>query len=248
MFFEREDFSATVLHAGEMCWEAGRHRVRPRPFHALALRLRGEGHFRFSEGKTLDTRCGEVLFLPAGCGYDVEYSAGEIAVFHFSAALTQPAPAVFRAESGGLTPLFSEAARVFAARQAGYRQKTTALFYEILFRLCRAADREENEHPGFAKAVARLTARRSDPTLRISEVCRQAYISESVFRRLFAARYGQSPVEYLTSLRLSDAESCLLLDGMTVGEAAESAGFSDPKYLCRLMKKKRGYSPRSLKK
>lgn len=66
-------------------------------------------------------------------------------------------------------------------------------------------------------------------------------MSESYFRKLFAAATGTSPVDYRNSLRLSEAKR-LYHSGKTMSEIAEELGFYDESYLAKLYKKKYGCS------
>ena len=72
-------------------------------------------------------------------------------------------------------------------------------------------------------------------------------MSESTLRRRFFARFGMSPVDYIIELRLDYARDEIVVSGCSVAEAAERAGFSEPKYFSRLMKSRRGVSPSELR-
>lgn len=66
-------------------------------------------------------------------------------------------------------------------------------------------------------------------------------MSESYFRKLFAAATGMSPVDYRNSLRLSEAKR-LYRAGKTMSEIAEELSFYDESYLAKLYRKKYGVS------
>ena len=56
---------------------------------------------------------------------------------------------------------------------------------------------------------------------------------------------GQTPLEYLTHLRMKTAERMLTLwaDGYTIAEVAEMCGFDNALYFSRIFKKYHGCSP-----
>ena len=64
MFFEKADFAANLVTVGRMRWDSRKIAVRARPFHALSLRLVGEGVI-VMDGERSELHAGEVLFVPA---------------------------------------------------------------------------------------------------------------------------------------------------------------------------------------
>jgi AraC-like DNA-binding protein len=61
--------------------------------------------------------------------------------------------------------------------------------------------------------------------------------------KLFRRNLGVSPVDYLHSLRFSEARSLMTDGGRNISEAAYEAGFSDANYFSRLFRKKHGAPP-----
>ena len=98
----------------------------------------------------------------------------------------------------------------------------------------------------FTQAVRGLHEGFCRSQLRIGAVCKQAAISETVFRELFRKHYGKTPVEYVTELRLEYARG-LIAEGIPVETAALESGFSDAKYFARVVRRKMGCTPRQLK-
>lgn len=72
-------------------------------------------------------------------------------------------------------------------------------------------------------------------------------ISESVFRRLFFACKGMSPVDYRNRLRVKKASELLQSGSFTVAEAAEQVGINDLKYFGKLFKRYAAVTPRTIK-
>ena len=75
-----------------------------------------------------------------------------------------------------------------------------------------------------------------------AEICG---MSETYFYRCFRKWSGVSPIEYRNTLRLSNAESMLRCTDMRINEIAETVGFDDPFYFCKIFSRKYGASPRS---
>ncbi|MDD3260714.1 MAG: AraC family transcriptional regulator [Oscillospiraceae bacterium] len=77
----------------------------------------------------------------------------------------------------------------------------------------------------------------------IEKIAQSAGVSRSHLYRLFIAYVNMPPNEYLTRYRISKAASFLSDGGLTVGEAAYSAGFADQLYFSRVFKKYMGVPP-----
>lgn len=243
MFFEKADFAANLVTVGRMRWDSRKIAVRARPYHALSLRLVGEGVI-VMDGERSELHAGEVLFVPANKEYEADYSATEISVFHFTAAIDESDahPAVFRG-SERIAELFSGAVTAFSVKEPGYKMQATARLYDVLSCLGRAADSDA----ALVHATSYIGENFRDPELKIEDVCKAVGLSESTLRRRFFARFGMSPVDYIIELRLDYARDEIVVSGCSVAEAAERAGFSEPKYFSRLMKIRRGVSPSELR-
>lgn len=80
----------------------------------------------------------------------------------------------------------------------------------------------------------------------IAHIAQSAGVSRSHLYRLFMTYINMPPNEYLTRYRINKAASFLREGGLTVGEAAYSAGFSDQLYFSRVFKKYMGIPPSQL--
>lgn len=88
-----------------------------------------------------------------------------------------------------------------------------------------------------------------DTHLTISDLARQAGLSEGHFRRLFQRYTGLAPKAYIQQLRLRKARLLLQTNPqLTVKEAANMTGFNDPHYLHAVFKATYGMSPGDCRK
>ena len=78
------------------------------------------------------------------------------------------------------------------------------------------------------------------PLDRAAAIC---YISRDRFNHVFKEATGFSPNVYLTKLRVERAKQLLRDEGMNVRECAESVGYRDTNYFCRVFRKENGISP-----
>ena len=80
------------------------------------------------------------------------------------------------------------------------------------------------------------------------EMAERLCVSESTLQRLFRARTGFSPHDYLMRLRLKKAATLLLESELTVGEVANETGFADSNYFCRRFRSYAAASPLEFRK
>ena len=77
----------------------------------------------------------------------------------------------------------------------------------------------------------------------IDDIAKAVGVSRSHLYRVFMSNVGQSPIDYLTSYRISEA--CFLLKNsqLSIAEIAVSVGFFDQFYFSRVFKKAKGVPP-----
>ena len=88
----------------------------------------------------------------------------------------------------------------------------------------------------------------SEPGLKVEEIAGAVSVSQVHLRRVFRAAAGETPVGYMTRLRLERARNMLIHSNFSVSEVALSVGFSDPFYFSRLFREAYGLSPGAYKK
>ncbi len=248
MFFESGEFTARIFAIDRVSWEAWHRYVRPRPFGALVLRVRGQGSFSFDGGKRLQSTEGDVMYVPHGVGYDADHTDGEIIAIHFWESGTIGSAENYTPCNGcTLMELFCAAEQTFSDGSIAARMEANAMFYRILSALCERDGQREIENPAFLHALSLLLEGYADADISIASVCTRAGISESAFRRNFYVRYGKSPVKYLTEIRLRAAQRRLANGTETVEAVALSCGFRDVKYFSRVVKHCLGCTPTELR-
>ena len=80
-------------------------------------------------------------------------------------------------------------------------------------------------------------------SINIDDIAANVGISRSHLYRLFMEHFSLPPNEYLIRYRISKAAQMLEGGGVTVSEAAFSAGFADQLYFSRVFKKYKGVPP-----
>ena len=122
---------------------------------------------------------------------------------------------------------------------------------ELVVRMLRAearrllleeSDRRAARH-GLA-AAAELAKRRLGDPLRVADLARAACMSEPAFYRAFQNEFGETPLSYLTRLRMDRAERLLRHPARTVTDVALSVGFSSVSHFIRLFRDHAGQTPK----
>ena len=234
-----------LLLAGRFSWQPRKLSVEARPYSALAFRLRGGGSLCCG-GKIYILQPGEVLYMPQGLSYDHDYTETDLLLFHFVTSRNDSEPEIYKLKNPEeVARQFQKAIVLWEEKQPGYLAKCISILYKILGIL--AENEAASRLPAhFIQAVTLINENYHRNDLRICDICKQAAISQTVFRQLFHQHYGKTPVEYLTDLRIEQARN-LIAAGHSVETAALSSGFSDAKYFSRVIKQHFGCTPKQLK-
>lgn len=244
MLYDGDNRITEMINAERLCWAPGSFNVKPRKVCALAFRVKGSADM-ICAGKRLFIDAGDVLYMPQGLGYRVDYSETEMLAFHFVTMRDDPEPEVYRLQNrSAVHRLMLQAADIWAKKEPGYVNYCTGLFYQVLGELC-AQELQTQMPPHFQRTVNYIHQHFSE-SIEISELCKAVNISPTALRQNFKHYYGVTPTEYIRLLRLAYARN-LIAGGMPVEQAAQECGVPDPKYFARLVKQEYGCTPRQLK-
>lgn len=220
-----------------------------RPSHGLALHVGGEKCYRFSDGRALHVKKGDLIFLPEGANYIVQdIEAGECYAVNFKLLERETlSPFVFHTKSTGrYLDLFSDAERIFREMKAGYLIGVKARLYALIAMLTeeyRIGYLPQRTRARLSPALDRIHASYAEETVEIDALAALCGMKSSYFRRLFLRSLGVSPVKYINSLRLARAKQLLLESEYSVERIGEMAGFRNLCYFHRFFKKEVGMTP-----
>ena len=245
MFFELENHIEEIIGVDHIQWNKQHCTVMPRGYSALAFRITGSGIIKYNDSEIfVDTN--DVLYLPQNIGFSAEYSDTELIVIHFVTSKSDDTTEVFSFENTDkIYKLFLEALNIWNSKNIGYKILTISVLYKILGTIYKETQKH-NLPKNFINAVSIINSNYKSNDLSIEYICREAEISETYFRKLFAEHYKKTPVSYITELRLEYARN-LISGGMSIESATYESGFNDPKYFARTVKKHFGCTPRELK-
>ena len=211
------------------------------PFISLALRLRGKAELTVGSTRVCSTE-NHVTLLPQNTPYTALYEDNEMIFVHFSTdePLYTHMYDVELRHPETVCDLLCRMLTGWERQALGYRVEADALLMQVLV----ACARDERVVDGaYTAACALFRERCGDATLSVEEVAAAVRVSPSQLRRLFQARRGESPVRYLSDLRLSRAVQLLTGGDIAIAETAARCGFADARYFTRVFKQRYGVTP-----
>ena len=81
--------------------------------------------------------------------------------------------------------------------------------------------------------------------LSLDAIAREAGLSSYHFARLFTEAFGVAPHQYVIQARIERAKSLIIQNRLSLGEAAQHAGFADQSHFTRHFKRIVGVTPRA---
>ena len=93
------------------------------------------------------------------------------------------------------------------------------------------------------KVLAVMEKSFADPLFQVDDLCRDVAMSRTAFYNKLKAVTGKAPNDFIRIFRLERAAELLSSGELTVTEAADQVGFSDPKYFSSCFRRHFGVSP-----
>ena len=207
----------------------------------------GEGAFRFQDGITIAYRSGEVVAIPPKV---VHANSSEDGFTNIHLNLLEPSFA--NAEAFKVQDEDDSILRAFIEARAYYTSDKTKK--ELI--LASLGDLISSY-----MVVYLSNSEFSEPVVQIRDSILKNYVNSDYaldefigslpfhydyLRRLFKKEMGMSPLEYLTKLRMKNAEwllSTAWVNGCAISEISRMCGFSNALYFSRVFRKYYGCSP-----
>ncbi len=144
-----------------------------------------------------------------------------------------------------LIAFFHEMTAAWLLRGPCYRLKARAIFTLILERCYQIIYQGNYQHnvDKRIKMVLQYVIDHYAEPLSVEEMAKMTKYSTLYFGILFKRETGQTFRQYLTTIRINQAENMLSSGMFNVSEAASECGFSDISYFSKVFKKHRGIAP-----
>lgn len=138
----------------------------------------------------------------------------------------------------------------YQTKDEGWQTLFLSGFTELTVHLSRLYSKyqtEKKEIMNLANAVSYIENHFNEK-ITIELLASVAHYSARHFNRIFKETYGQTPIEYITSLRIANACKMLKNSDACLSEIALKSGFGDSNYFCRIFKKHTGITPNKFRK
>ncbi len=250
MFVNMENMKIkSVLHNAHKSFG----RIESRISGAFSVRISGTVKYTFADREFVVNE-GEMIFLPKGSTYEFEK------ISEGAAANTL---IVIEGEPEGLSPFFCSVkdfydidcilyrmADMWKFGSQSQRCQCLSVVYGLLAYISNADELTYPDKKKFSviqPAVSYLQKHIYDCELQIDTLHLLCGISHTYFRKIFVARFGTTPKNYVVSKRMSYAKNVIDSGAcITVKELAQMAGYKDPLYFGKTFKKHYGVSPANM--
>ena len=245
MFSDIENLKLISVSAGT---SAPGKRTYTRKRNAFIYRASGTVLYKFSD-TSITHNAGELIFIPEGITYDIEKPCENSYVsINFDAPLTDLKPALYQIGDFPETDyIFRHLSDLWNFGTSAEKLKCYSLFYNLLSYISSTENYEYTAKKKFeiiSPAVKYLKEHIFDCNLKYNTLYTLCGISNTYFRKIFAAKFGTTPQQYIINRRISQAKHLIESgDFLTISEVAAAVGYSDPLYFSRTFKKKYGVSP-----
>lgn len=227
---------------------SSKHVHKARPYHGLVINDYSlVRDYYFSDGKIMHTKEASIFYLPKGSSYFVKtLSLGGCYAINFDADISDEPFAAVSQGIDNVLKSFGVAAEEWKSKSPLRNAATLKAIYDAVYFILSAEQRRYMPSAQSAILEPALRLLENDFTsnnLKISELAAACGISEVYFRRLFTAKFGTAPKEYVVRKRIEYAKSLLSSNQFTVSEVAFLCGYAEPCHFSREFAKHTGKSP-----
>ena len=205
--------------------------------------------------KRIEVGEGEALFFPPGVEQNYVFLREDNSInkwVHFGGKLASPL------ESGGARKIafpnvkdLENALDGLVRAYDGIGEQREALktaYLRVIVALLRDAEsrtgKEATKYPHRISVALNYIHINAYTKVDLDYAASLSYLSRDRFNHVFKEVTGFAPNEYVRKIRVERAKPLLRDEGMTVRECAESVGFDDVNYFCRVFKKETGVTPK----
>ena len=207
------------------------------------------GSITFVNGeKTYHTSVGDVYVIPPNTVHSGYNGENYRDTFIKGTGLGITEPTLIHDYDGSIKALFEMIKRAANEKEENYVNITNKL-YEALCEYIKKYVRTEVKYSFVIDIKNKIYENISNPDFQISEEVRKSGFNTDYFRRCFKEELGETPLEYMTRLRLEKAKKLLSQRSfISIERAAVECGFTDCFYFSKAFKKHIGISPRDFRK
>ena len=134
----------------------------------------------------------------------------------------------------------------------GYEEMLSYLFRELLMTMHRRMEENLPRFSGFTSQEIDLAkeyfTEHYNEEINIEEYALSRHVSTSWFNKSFKNAVGTTPMKYILSIRIRNAQTLLETTEYNISNIASMVGYENAFYFSRLFKKQKGLSPAAYRK
>ncbi|MBR2616888.1 MAG: helix-turn-helix domain-containing protein [Clostridia bacterium] len=146
------------------------------------------------------------------------------------------------------TALIDKIQKELSLRAPLYEYAVNALLEQLLILLFREDEATTLSSPARFAEIRKYLEENYATTMALEDVAQRFHLSKYYLAHAFKEECGVSPMQYLTSLRLSHAKRLLTETNLRISEVAARVGFTELNRFCRLFRQKTGVTPKEYRK
>ena len=222
-------------------------RRKSRNCWGIALKAGGKTVYH-QDGKEILSDKNHVVLLPRGARYDwVCHEPGACMIIDFDAPESTHAIRSVEIEDDSFFRAAFAKLETCMTREPPLGQlEAMEQLYGLLVFLTKAElprfSHRDKRHI-LAPAIHHILENYADPQVANDTLANLCGISTVYFRKTFESVYGTSPIRYLHELRINKAKAILSGDFGSIGQVAESVGYSSVYHFSKMFKLYTGLSP-----
>lgn len=239
------------------------HRPYGRKDYQLLYISSGQGHFYFNDTEKIVTAGNMVLYKPNEQQEYVYYNTDKTDVYwiHFTGCdvetildyynINLEENVFYTGTSPDYQRLFRQIIQELQLCKARYEELLSILLRHIFLIISRNLETLKNASINTEKEAEyaiHYFRENYNKDISIEKYAQSRHISTCWFIRSFRQVVGMTPMQYVLSLRISNAQSLLENAEYNVSEIASMVGYDNPLYFSRLFKKQVGAAPTEYRK
>jgi AraC-like DNA-binding protein len=213
------------------------------------IRLATDKAFYNVDGEVYELSESDLILIPPNINHGCENkNYFSDSVIQFSSCDLPQKPIVIHDTDGNISKLFYIIQKLYVEKEAYYHELIESFLNSIFIYIQKSISFEVT-YPFVYTFKDVLYENLSNPEFDVGSAISESGYNPDYFRRCFKKEFHKSPLEYLTSLRITKAKQLITQnDFVSVENVAEQCGFNNFHYFSTCFKKHKGMSPLQYRK